>query len=263
MSTVQAPHCPSPQPYLAPVRSSSSRRTESRLSSAPISTRRRALLTSRSRVGTPAPISARPGPDRSMLRADPAPGRRRSIMRLVRFVVCCAALQAGTSAPVARAEAPEATVSVDLTKTRPAISKYVYGQFIEHLGRCIYGGLWSEMLEDRKFFYPVDGEAPAWALFQPGPRSYDGEGHPYELLVRSPWLILGARQALTMDRQRPWAGEQTPVIAVDGKGAGLMQERLGLVEGRRYVGRIVLAGASTAAPVHISLAWGAGASDRQ
>ena len=183
-------------------------------------------------------------------------------MRLVRFVVYCAALLAGT-AQAAGAEAPEATLSVDLTKTRPAISKYVYGQFIEHLGRCIYGGLWSEMLEDRKFFYPVDGEAPAWALFQPGPRSYDGEGHPYELLVRSPWMILGARQAVTMDRQRPLAGEHTPVITADGKGVGLMQERLGLVEGRRYVGRIVLAGASTAAPVRISLAWGAGASDRQ
>jgi alpha-L-arabinofuranosidase len=59
---------------------------------------------------------------------------------------------------------PDVAVAVDAAKTRPAISKYVYGQFIEHLGRCIYGGLWSEMLQDRKFFYPVDGEAPAWAL---------------------------------------------------------------------------------------------------
>ena len=24
---------------------------------------------------------------------------------------------------------------------RPKCSKYVYGQFIEHLGRCIYGGM--------------------------------------------------------------------------------------------------------------------------
>ena len=53
------------------------------------------------------------------------------------------------------------TVTVDTTQTSAPISKYIYGQFIEHLGRCIYGGLWSEMLEDRKFFYPVTGEAPA------------------------------------------------------------------------------------------------------
>ena len=60
------------------------------------------------------------------------------------------------------------------------ISKYIYGQFIEHLGRCIYGGIWAEMLEDRKFYYPVtghyapygEGEAarlasPSWRL-RPG-----------------------------------------------------------------------------------------------
>ena len=65
-------------------------------------------------------------------------------------------------------------------KVGAPISKYVYAQFIEHLGRCIYGGIWAEMLEDRKFYYPVLGEAPAWEMFVPGPRSYDGEGHPYE-----------------------------------------------------------------------------------
>jgi alpha-N-arabinofuranosidase len=167
------------------------------------------------------------------------------------------------AASAAAAEAPEATLTVDLAKTRPAISKYVYGQFIEHLGRCIYGGLWAEMLEDRKFFYPVEGDAPAWGLFQPGPRSWDGEGHPYELLLRSPWMIVGARTALTMSKDKPWVGEHTPVIAADAKGAGLVQERLGLVGGRRYVGRIVLAGAASAAPIRISLVWGAGASDRQ
>ena len=184
-------------------------------------------------------------------------------MRLFRSVMCGALIVAGTAAPAAAAEAPEATVTVDLAKTRPAISKYVYGQFIEHLGRCIYGGLWAEMLEDRKFFYPVDGEAPGWGMFQPGKPSWEGEGHPYELLLRSPWMIIGARSAVIMSKERPWVGEHTPVIAADAKGAGLVQERLGLVAGRRYVGRIVLAGAVAAAPVRISLAWGAGASDRQ
>jgi alpha-L-arabinofuranosidase len=169
---------------------------------------------------------------------------------------------AGVAAHAAAA-APEATVTVDLAKTRAPISKYVYGQFIEHLGRCIYGGLWAEMLEDRKFFYPVDGEAPAWGLFQPSTRSWDGEGHPYELLLRSPWMIVGARSAVSMSKDKPWVGEHTPVIAADGKGTGLVQERLGLVAGRRYVGRIVLAGAAAAAPIRVSLAWGAGASDRQ
>jgi alpha-L-arabinofuranosidase len=184
-------------------------------------------------------------------------------LRLFRSVTCGAVLVAGMAASAGAAEAPEATVTVDLAKTRPAISKYVYGQFIEHLGRCIYGGLWAEMLEDRKFFYAVDGEAPAWGLFQPGPRSYDGEGHPYELLLRSPWMIVGARSAVSMSKDKPWVGEHTPVITADGKGTGLVQERLGLMAGRRYVGRVVLAGAAAAAPIRVSLVWGAGASDRQ
>jgi alpha-N-arabinofuranosidase len=35
------------------------------------------------------------------------------------------------------------------------MSENIYSQFIEHLGRCIYGGIWAEMLEDRKFYHPV------------------------------------------------------------------------------------------------------------
>jgi alpha-N-arabinofuranosidase len=169
---------------------------------------------------------------------------------------------AALTAP-ARAQAPEAVVSVDVAKVRPPISKYVYGQFIEHLGRCIYGGIWAEMLEDRKFFYPVTGEAPAWGLVQGKPVTWEGEGHPYEILVRSPWMIVGPREAVTMSAERAFVGEHTPVIAAGAAGVGLMQERLGLVEGRRYVGRVVIAGDAAAAPVRVSLVWGGGASDRQ
>ena len=42
-----------------------------------------------------------------------------------------------------------------------------------------------------------------------------------------------------------------------------MQERLGLVAGREYVGRVVLRGRRSRGPVAVSLAWGGGASDRQ
>ncbi len=82
-------------------------------------------------------------------------------MRLVSIVTSMAILTglSGSASPA------DVEVSLDLAKTRAPISKYVYGQFIEHLGRCIYGGIWAEMLEDRKFYYPVDGEAPAWEMF--------------------------------------------------------------------------------------------------
>jgi alpha-N-arabinofuranosidase len=157
-----------------------------------------------------------------------------------------------------------ATVTVDATKTGAPISKYIYGQFIEHLGRCIYGGLWAEMLEDRKFYYPVTGEAPAWEMFKPGNRSYDGEGHPYELLMRSPWMIVGPKSGVRMIKNGAYVGEHTPEIALPGKGqpAGLQQERLALVAGKEYVGRVVLSGAATAGPVEVSLVWGGGATMR-
>ncbi len=164
----------------------------------------------------------------------------------------------------APAQARVSTVRVDLAEQGEPISKYIYGQFIEHLGRCIYGGLWAEMLEDRKFYYPVTGEAPAWTMYKPGPRSWDGEGHPYELLTRSPWMIVGDKEAVSMVTQDSYVGQHTPRIALpgDGKPGGLLQERLGLVDGREYTGRIVLAGSGNAGPINVSLVWGGGATDR-
>jgi alpha-N-arabinofuranosidase len=162
--------------------------------------------------------------------------------------------------------ADDGRVSIDATKAGEPIAPFVYGQFIEHLGRCIYDGLWAEMLEDRKFYYPVTGEAPPWEMFTPGPRSWDGEGHPYELLVRSPWLVVGEnKKAVSMVKERPFVGEHSPRVALPGggKGAGLVQERLGLESGREYVGRIALAGDPSAAPIEVTLAWGGGASERQ
>jgi alpha-N-arabinofuranosidase len=179
------------------------------------------------------------------------------------FALALALGLVGASAPApAQPAAPAQPVAIDAAKTATPISPLVYGQFVEHLGRSIYGGLWAEMLEDRKFYYPVTGEAPAWEMFTPGPRSWDGEGHPYELLVRSPWMILGDKGAVTMVKEDALAGEHSPAVHLDAKQPrGLMQERLALREGHEYVGRVVLAGATV--PVDVALVWGGGASMRQ
>jgi alpha-L-arabinofuranosidase len=50
---------------------------------------------------------------------------------------------------------PKPEITIDATKRGAPIAAAIYGQFIEHLGRCIYGGIWAEMLEDRKFWYPI------------------------------------------------------------------------------------------------------------
>ncbi len=196
--------------------------------------------------------------------------RRSHFLSLLTVLLTALPLSAGSHA---------IRVSIDATKTREPISEYIYGQFIEHLGRSIYGGTWSEMLEDRKFFYPVTGEAPAWTMFTPGPGDHEGEGHPYELLTRSPWMVIGEKSAVTMmagNSTRGWpeedrspamssyVGVHTPRIrlAGDGKPGGIFQERLALVDGKGYSGRIVLAGNPGAAPIKVSLVWGGGASDR-
>ena len=131
------------------------------------------------------------------------------------------------------------SIIVNPARVRPPMSKYIYGQFIEHLGRCIYGGLWAEMLEDRKFYYAVGTK-------------------------ESPWTIVGDATSVVMNKEAPFVGAQTPEIRTAGTGApaGLTQEALAVGAGRRYVGRIVLAGDASAAPVRVSLMWGHGPSDR-
>lgn len=159
----------------------------------------------------------------------------------------------------------QTTVTIDTAKTREPISKYIYGQFIEHLGRCIYGGLWAELLEDRKFFYPVTGDSPAWETVTPGTRSFSGGGHPYELLVRSPWIIIGSKDAVSMVRENPYVGDHTPrvTLPVGRRAVGLRQDRIGLAGGKDYTARIVLAGEASAAPIEVSLIWGPGATMRE
>ena len=129
----------------------------------------------------------------------------------------------------------ELRVTIDVAKTREPISKYVYGQFIEHLGRCIYGGIWAEMLEDRKFFYPVGAKD-------------------------SPWKPLHAATGVAMDKANPFVGQYTPKIAAPG---GIGRTGLGLLRGKKYVGHIWLKGDAIAGPVAVSLIWGDGSNDRQ
>jgi alpha-N-arabinofuranosidase len=131
-------------------------------------------------------------------------------------------------------------IVVDAAAARPAMSKYIYGQFIEHLGRCIYGGIWAEMIEDRKFFHPV------------------AEGE-------SPWTILGEPRSVAMSRGKAFAGAHSPDLEVDGSSgpSGLTQAGLGVTAGARYTGRVILQGASQAGPIDVSLVWGPGPSGRQ
>ncbi len=59
----------------------------------------------------------------------------------------------------ARAQNPSATIQVDPAAVTGHISPYFFGQFIEHEHNTIQGGLWAELLRDRKFEQgDVDGD---------------------------------------------------------------------------------------------------------
>jgi len=148
----------------------------------------------------------------------------------------------------------QSKVTIDATRTSEPISKYIYGQFIEHLGRCIYGGIWAEMLEDRKFYYKVPADGPIWTRTGAGAR----------VLARSPWKVVGRRDCVSMVKEGSYVGDWTPQISLPGDGtpAGIAQGELGLVKGREYVGRVVVAGDSKAAPIRVSLIWGKAPGDR-
>jgi alpha-N-arabinofuranosidase len=145
-------------------------------------------------------------------------------------------------------------VSIDISDTGQPIEKYIYGQFIEHLGRCIYGGIWAEMVEDRKFYYPVEED------FEPFATATDpfwGTG-PYQYLNASPWEIIGDGENVQMELSEPYTGEHSVNVFVpgDGSAAGIRQYGLGLVKGKQYTGRIILKGESESLPIMVRLSSG-------
>jgi alpha-N-arabinofuranosidase len=142
-------------------------------------------------------------------------------------------------------------VQIDATNTGPPINRFIYGQFIEHLGRCIYGGIWAEMLEDRKFFFPIRDK------YRPYREPVD-TGFP--VIDGSPWQVVGPAGSVTMSRKEPFVGEHTPRVAA---GSGIRQNDLGLVANKKYVGYLWLRAPDGAAKLTVSLSWGDGRSAQQ
>ena len=169
----------------------------------------------------------------------------------------CLILTLGVSAQAADAPPSKTvagTVTIDAGRLSEPISPYIYGQFIEHLGRCIYGGIWAEMLEDRKFYFPVPADGDIWRLTRAQAR----------VLAASPWKVIGPEENVCMVEADAFVGDHSPQLtAEDGTPVGIYQEELGLVAGKRYTGYLYLAGDKQAGPVEVSLIWGEGDNDRR
>jgi alpha-N-arabinofuranosidase len=154
---------------------------------------------------------------------------------------------AGTFQPVV-AVGRQHAVTIDAGKTGEPISKFVYGQFIEHLGRCIYGGIWAEMLEDRKFYFPI---TPKYDPYR-GTRVVSKDS-PFTVVGASPWQIIGPPDSVSMVKEDCFVGKHTPLIK---PGGGIRQFDLGLVKNKKYIGYIYLKPQRQNTNVSISLAWG-------
>jgi len=170
--------------------------------------------------------------------------------RKISIVILGICLAASLQECIAESQTTKPAVKIDANKTAEPISKYIYGQFIEHLGRCIYGGIWAEMLEDRKFYFPITPNYSPYRRRRGVPRD-----NPFAIVSASPWQITGAPDSVAMVKEDSFVGEHTPLIK---PGSGIRQLDLGLVKDKEYVGYIYLKPQGRRANVKISLHWGDG-----
>jgi alpha-N-arabinofuranosidase len=150
------------------------------------------------------------------------------------------------TAVVAGGTPPSAqTITVDVHHESAPVSPHEYGMFIEPIGGLIARTLWAEMLDDRKFFFPVQPESKD----VPPPPSVEGRpGVRYRQ-----WRPIGGDDAVTMDGERPFVGEHSPRVSIDASlRRGLVQSGITVSRARLYRGHIWLNGESTAT-VQVSL----------
>jgi alpha-L-arabinofuranosidase len=164
------------------------------------------------------------------------------LRRIIFTLGCTLALSAFSAAPI--------ELKLDAAKTGAPINPHIYGQFIEHLGRCIYGGIWAEMLEDRKFYFPITAN---YAPYK------DLKDTAFPVVGASPWEIIGSADGVMMEKKDAFAGEHSPHLKA---GAGIRQRDLGIVAGKGYNGYVWVNPLAGRAEVEVTLVWGDGVADR-
>jgi alpha-N-arabinofuranosidase len=145
-------------------------------------------------------------------------------------------------------------VNIDTQQAADPVSKYIFGGFIEHIGTTIYRSLWAELLDDRKFYFPISSTDPQTAA-RP-------QGNPMRTQLRK-WRPIGPDGAVVMDPDRPFVGDHSPKIQLDPSTPhGIRQTGFTLVNGKQYTGRMYLRG-TPGTKVNVSLVWGSGDKDRE
>jgi len=171
-------------------------------------------------------------------------------MRLAARAATLVLILAG-SAPLG---AQEIRVTIHGSKRAAPVTRYAYGMFIEPIGGLVARTLWAEMLDDRKFYYPVVPEA------QDIPPPLNAEGRPG--VTYRKWRPIGGDDVVKMDSRDPFVGPHSPSVAVGETPRGLTQSGIGVARNTRYEGSLWLSG-DTTAKVQVALIWGVGDGDRQ
>jgi len=116
--------------------------------------------------------------------------------------------------------------TIDASKTSAPISKYIYGQFLEHIGGIVNNNIWAEMLDDRKFYFPINSHPPA-----------EPSGPSWRRVTLRHWMPIGADEFVTMDADRPYVGEHTPLVKLSSSEAhGIQQAGLVVRKGKSPAG---------------------------
>ena len=129
------------------------------------------------------------------------------------------------------AMAPNISATINAGKAGHPISDLMFGGFLEHGGNLINYSLWSEVLDDRKFFHAVDSK--------PLPAPPAGRRRPMSAMMMSrKWVPVGPDESVTMDTAAPYVGEHSPVVHLAGTSPrGIAQDGLPL-DKKGYTGRI-------------------------
>lgn len=168
---------------------------------------------------------------------------RIALFCVARWIGCVLAATGQTNALSA---AQPIVANIDPKQSAEPVSNYVFGMFIEHIGKTMYGPLWAEMLDDRKFYFPISSKETEAA---PRPQG----GPPRNVLRR--WRPVGPDDVVVMDKDHPFVGDQSPGIALDASiPHGIRQSGLALVRGKQYTGRIWVRG-TPGSKVTVELVW--------
>jgi alpha-N-arabinofuranosidase len=181
--------------------------------------------------------------------------KNRTVLIAAAVLLLVSTIETGTAQENVAVPARELKVTIDTRQTARPVSPYEYGMFIEHIGTLIYRSLWSEMLDDRKFYFPVKLEEPQAAV--------PAQGGPSRNMQLRKWHPVGPADAVVMDKERPFVGEQSPRIKVDASTArGVRQSGFSLVKGKKYTGHVWLR-ATPGVKIKIALLWGEAANEQQ